>query len=154
MKRALVCGPAVWLAVAVVAIVAAAALPGCASAPVDPDCPQAASELPVDALYGRWEARFDGLPDVAGVQLAKHPEYAGSVRGTIVRSGTTAQLSGDIDDAGLLTLDESADGRSISAVWSGELRAGSCGKEFKGTWRNSNDDSTRTFVLHKTGGLP
>ncbi|MES2530313.1 MAG: hypothetical protein V4636_04705 [Pseudomonadota bacterium] len=78
------------------------------------------------------------------------------MRGTIVRDGqgdTGAQLAGDIADDGLLTLDESRDGRSISAVWSGDMQAASCGREFKGTWRNAIDDRTRNFVLQKTGGL-
>jgi hypothetical protein len=117
------------------------------------NCPASASELPVTALYGAWQASFDGLPGVASVRLAKHPEYAGGVRGTIERSGgASAQLAGDIDDDGLLTLDESQDGRAISAVWSGELQPGSCGKEFKGTWRNAKDDSTHPFTLSRTGG--
>ncbi len=119
-------------------------------------CPATASELPVQALYGSWEARFDGLPGTAQVQLARHPEYAG-VRGTITRAAgaatqSVAQLAGDIDDEGLLGIDESLDGRAISAVWSGALQAGSCGREFRGTWRNADDDSTHSFVLNKTGG--
>ena len=91
------------------------------------------------------------------MQLAKHPEYAG-VRGTITRERrrrppSVAQLAGDIDDEGLLNIDESLDGRAISGVWLGELQPGSCGKEFKGTWRNASDDSTHPFVLNKTGSL-
>ncbi len=43
------------------------------------------------------------------------------------------------------------DGLSISAVWAGELQPGSCGREFRGTWRNSGDDRTQPFVLRKTG---
>lgn len=112
-----------------------------------PACPAGAAELPVAALYGTWEARFDGAPAVSIVRLAKHPEYQGSVRGAIERGGATAQLAGDIDDEGVLSLDESQDGRAISAVWSGEMQPGSCGKEFKGTWRNAKDDSTHPFTL-------
>lgn len=114
-------------------------------------CPADTSELPPEALYGHWEARFGDLATPADVQLAEHPEYAGSVRGTITRGTQTAQLSGDIGDEGFLVFDESLDGRAISAVWSGEMQAGSCGKEFKGTWRNSSDDSERPFVLRKIG---
>lgn len=113
-------------------------------------CATNATDLPVEALYGRWEARFGDLPALADVQMGKHPEYAGSVRGTIARDGRSAQLSGDIDDAGFLILDESQDGLSISAVWAGELQPGSCGREFRGTWRNSSDDRTQPFVLRKT----
>lgn len=119
-----------------------------------PGCPAAADELPVQALYGTWTARFDGMPGIATVTFRPHPDYAGGVRGTIVRDGVGAQLAGDIADDGLLTLDESRDGRSISAVWSGDMQTPSCGKEFKGTWRNATDNSTRSFVLDKTGRLP
>ncbi len=122
---------------------------GPAGPAITADCPQEALELPVQALYGNWTASFNGGPP-AGVQLARHPEYEGSVRGTIVREDVTAQLAGDVDDAGLLTLDESLDGERISAVWSGEMQKESCGKEFEGTWRNSTDDSTQTFVLRKS----
>ena len=120
-----------------------------------PACPADARELPAGALYGQWEARIEGMPGIARVQLGKHPEYEG-VRGTITRDGggkppTVAQLAGDIDDEGLLNIDESMDGRSISGNWLGELQPGSCGKEFKGTWRNASDDSTHPFVLNKTG---
>lgn len=108
--------------------------------------------LPVQALYGRWEVTFevsDGH-NVASVVLHKHPDYEGGVRGTITRADLVAQLAGDIDDDGLLTLDESQDGVAISATWSGNLQASSCGREFKGIWRNARDDSTLDFVLHKT----
>jgi hypothetical protein len=125
------------------------------SAGAQPACPASGRDLPVEALYGQWEARFEGVPGIARLQLAKHPEYAG-VRGTITRDGgaaspSVAQLAGDIDDEGLLNIDESMDGRAISGVWLGELQTGSCGKEFRGTWRNAADNSTRPFVLNKTG---
>lgn len=104
------------------------------------------------ALYGQWEARFDGLPGVALVRFGPHPDYAG-VRGTITRPGAAvAHLAGDIDDEGQLSLDESQDGRSISGNWAGPMAPGSCGTAFKGIWRNAADDSTRTFVLTQTTG--
>ena len=121
-----------------------------------PGCPATARELPVEALYGNWQARFDGLPGTATVVLGKHPEYAG-VRGTITRaaaapsaSPSVAQLAGDVDDEGELAIDESLDGRSISGVWSGTLQPDSCGREFKGTWRNAADETTHPFTLKKT----
>jgi hypothetical protein len=122
------------------------------------DCPADARQLPLQSLYGQWEARFDSLPAAATVQLGKHPDYDG-VRGTITRHGGTAaktsvaQLAGDVDDEGALSIDESQDGRAISGVWSGKLQAGSCGREFRGTWRDAADESTHPFVLSKTGGL-
>ncbi|KQW62145.1 hypothetical protein [Variovorax sp. Root411] len=130
-------------------------LSGCASVQGSADCPADARDLPLQSLYGRWDAHFDGLPAVAAVQLGKHPDYDG-VRGTITRNGANpakaavAQLAGDVDDEGALSIDESQDGRAISAVWSGKLQAGSCGREFRGTWRNAADESTHPFVLSKT----
>ncbi|GAA4331672.1 hypothetical protein GCM10023165_05910 [Variovorax defluvii] len=124
-------------------------------ASAQPACPANGRDLPVEALYGAWEARIEGQPGIAQVRLEKHPDYAG-VRGTITRGGGTtaasvALLAGDIDDDGLLNIDESLDGRAISGNWLGELQPGACGREFKGTWRNASDDSTHPFVLNKTG---
>ena len=124
-------------------------------------CPASAAEMSTEMLYGIWQARFDDAPaslSPATVKLGKHPDYDG-VRGTITRTtsgvGDTAaqsvaQLAGDVDAEGQLAIDESQDGRSISGVWVGTLQPGSCGTEFKGTWRNAADESTHPFVLHKT----
>ena len=49
------------------------------------------------------------------------------------RGGTTAQVSGDVDD-GDLTLEESISGTNISATWTGRVVDGSCGKEIRGSW--------------------
>lgn len=127
-----------------------AALPG-PLAP-SPPCPAKATELPAAALYGLWEARIDDQGGVAEVRLARHPDYEGSVRGTIDRNGVKAQLAGDIDDEGNLNLDESQDGRAIGAVWSGEMQTASCGREFKGIWRNTTNDSTHPFIMRRAGG--
>jgi hypothetical protein len=148
-----------------VALFAACAMPLAAFAQAAPQaatasatataCPSNARDLPIEALYGTWEAHFDGVPGIATVRLGKHPDYAG-VKGSITRGGgntpsSTAELAGDIGDDGVLGIDESQDGRAISGEWSGELQPGSCGREFRGTWRNADDDSTRAFVLNKTG---
>ncbi|MDM0002696.1 hypothetical protein QTI24_29130 [Variovorax sp. J22P240] len=118
-------------------------------------CPSRGTEMPLEALFGTWEARIDGQKGVALVKLSQHPDYAG-VRGTIARGGdgaaaTVAQVAGDIDDEGMLSLDESLDGRAISGVWLGELQASSCGKEWNGIWRDAASDSTHPFVLNKIG---
>lgn len=116
-------------------------------------CPATAQDLAVETLYGDWQAGFDGLPAAFAIHLAKHPDYVG-VKGTISRGTSVAQLAGDIDDAGQLSMDESQDGHSISGIWLGMLQPGSCGKQFKGTWRNVADDSMHPFVLNKTGSEP
>jgi hypothetical protein len=51
---------------------------------------------------------------------------------------------------GQCRIDESLDGRSINGVWSGTLQPDSCGREFRGIWRNAADDSTHPFILKKT----
>ena len=157
--------------IAMLAGAAAAAIAGCAQAPSatradaaadapfasaprprvagTPGCPGDARDLPPGALYGRWEARIEGQPGLAVVELHKHPDYNG-VRGTVARSGQRdALLAGDIDSDGLLSLDESQDGQTISANWSAPLQAASCGKVFEGSWRNAADDSVHPLVLQK-----
>jgi hypothetical protein len=155
MKRARI----VWLAAAgLIATTNALAQGSPAPAPAAA-CPATGADLPLAALFGTWEARFEGLSGVARVQLAKHPDYAG-VRGTVTREGaggapaSVAQLAGDIGDDGMLNLDESNDGHAISGEWLGELQPASCGTEFKGVWRNAADQSTRPFVLKKAGHPP
>ena len=146
-------------------LAAACVASACAAAPGGPEaeapttaagCPSRGTEVPLEALFGTWEARIDGQQGVAIVKLSQHPDYAG-VRGTIARGSdgapaTVAQLAGDIDDEGMLSLDESLDGRAISGVWLGELQTGSCGKEWKGIWRDAASDSTHPFVLNKKIG--
>lgn len=114
------------------------------------DCPDSAQRLPMQALYGSWEARIDGQDGIATLVLERHPDYDG-VRGQLQRPGQPpALVAGDIDPDGLLALDESQDGKSISASWSGELQPGSCGRAFKGIWRRGADDSEHAFTLHKS----
>ena len=121
------------------------------SADNTPDCPANVQQLQMQTLYGTWEARIDGQAGIAILVLERHPDYEG-VRGQLTRPGQPpAQVAGDIDPEGLLALDESQDGKSISANWSGELLAGSCGRAFKGTWRRGSDDSEHAFTLHKSG---
>ena len=112
-------------------------------------------------LQGRWHAELaattpDGQPPqpptLAVLQLGPHPELAHSVRGTVQRNGTTAQVSGDVDD-GDLTLEESINGTNISATWTGRVVEGSCGKEILGTWNNAHTPNTlQPFVLRKQAG--
>jgi len=145
---------AVWFTAAACCAVVGGCAQGRAPAATAAMCPSSAAELPVTALYGAWEARIEGEAGIATVRLAKHPDYEGSVRGTIERNGARALLAGDIDDDGRLNLDESQDGRAISAVWSGDMQPASCGKEFQGTWRNTRNDSTHPFTLTRTAGPP
>ncbi len=96
-------------------------------------------------MTGLW----NGGPDA--VRPGAHPELAQSVRGTVQRGGTVAQVSGDIDE-GDLTLEESANGTHINATWIGQVVQGSCGKEIRGTWNNVTPPLTIPFILRRQAG--
>ncbi|MDM0012218.1 hypothetical protein QTH87_07180 [Variovorax sp. J22P168] len=157
-KRLRLAGIAAAASVLAAAAAAQTAPPPAATrtpAPASADCPARGTELPLPRLFGQWEARIEGTEGVAKVKLNQHPDYAG-VRGTITRAvpgkpDSVGQLAGDIDDDGMLSLDESLDGRGISGVWLGELQPASCGRQWKGVWRNAADESLKPFVLDKTG---
>ena len=105
-------------------------------------------------LFGAWTVRFAsapaGLPATATMRLERHEEFADSLAGVVLRqlprvggkaaSGAhtaTAQLAGDLD-GGLLLLDESSDNVSITGTWNGEMVEGSCGKIYRGTWKDTS----------------
>jgi hypothetical protein len=95
-----------------------------------------------------WRAEFEGLAQGATLLLEKHPELADSVRGRINRDGERAEVAGDVDD-GEFTLEESVNGVNISATWMGDVVAGSCGREIRGTWQSERDRQEHGFVLRK-----
>lgn len=116
--------------------------------------PQAApcpppDELQAEDLYGLWRAEFEPQATPATVLLERHPDLAGSVRGVLQREGVRAWVSGDVDH-GDFTLEESANGRNISATWLGEVSPESCGREIKGTWTSETQpQKPLRFVLRK-----
>ncbi len=126
------------------------------SAPSAVACP-APHEMRAVHLYGLWRAQWtDGASDASGpaaalLRLERHPELGDSVRGRVERDGTSALLAGDVDD-GDFTLEESRDGRRISANWIGRVVPDSCGKEIRGTWTDADSGARRTFVLRRQGG--
>ena len=131
-------------------------------------CPTA-KQLTAPYIYGQWQVRFStapaGLPAQAVMQLEKHAEFSESVAGAVLRQlgapvagghAPRAQLAGDIED-GLLTLDESSNGISITGTWNGEMVDGSCGKKFKGIWKDTSnnappDSPDVPFTLEKLPG--
>lgn len=119
-----------------------------AAAQTTPVCPQAA-EVKHTHMLGFWRAEVDGRPG-ATLLLEPHPDYAG-FRGAINRNGERRLVAGDVDDGGL-TLEESADGKRISATWLGEVVDGSCGREIRGTWQAEGDKKPRPFVMKKMEG--
>ncbi|MBV5293999.1 MAG: hypothetical protein JZU58_16790 [Curvibacter lanceolatus] len=127
---------------------ATAATPQVSTAPQAAPCPQP-DELQAADLYGLWRAEFEPQATPATVLLERHPDLAGSVRGVLQREGVRAWVSGDVDN-GDFTLEESANGRNISATWLGEVSPESCGREIKGTWTSETQpQKPLRFVLRK-----
>ena len=103
-------------------------------------------------LYGAWRAQWQNSDaPAAALQLQRHPELNDSVRGRVERDGITALLAGDVDD-GDLTLEESRNGKRISATWIGRVVPESCGKEIRGTWTDADTEAKRDFVLRRQSG--
>jgi len=109
-------------------------------------CPKAQDATHLH-LLGTWKAEVEGRP-AAVIALRQHPDLAESVRGSVLRAGRETETSGDVDE-GELTLEESADGVHISAVWLGDVVEGSCAREIRGTWQADGESVTHKFVLRK-----
>lgn len=106
-------------------------------------------------LFGLWQLTL-GAPEAPGgegqLTFTLHPEFPGSVRGTLARSAQNASfkalVAGDVTAQGF-HLEESADGVAIDAVWSGEVVPNTCGREIRG-WRQVVEGrSTREPVSHQ-----
>jgi hypothetical protein len=93
---------------------------------------------------------------------AEHPD---SLMGELAQGGRKVLLAGDFED-GQLVLEESLDGQRISATWTAQVKAGSCGTAFVGTWVAQDGERAtavtgaatsalrkpRTFVMRRAGG--
>lgn len=149
---------------------ALAGQPSAAQTPADPlpsasDCPTVQTVQPAH-LFGLWQLTLGTAekPEGAGqVVFESHPEFPGSVRGNLTLTAGvqgqayTAQVAGDATDQGF-QLEESADGVTIDAVWSGDVVASACGREIQG-WRRVTEGnslqapiSEHPFLLKKTPG--
>jgi hypothetical protein len=145
------------------------AAPAIAQTPVTaspPDCAQSGDMAPAQ-LYGLWqlvlwpqEGGSETAPASTGALLfERHPEYPGSVRGSLKRSSPgndrQARVSGDVTQ-GEFNLDESADGVNMDAVWEGSVVPSGCGQELRGIRRpaegSGSRDAVMNFVLKKTPG--
>jgi hypothetical protein len=115
---------------------------------------RAGQPVEIEALHGIWQVKFDPAQATsASLLLERHAEHAESVQGVLKRqnpSGNDRQalLAGDLED-GELILDESEDGRRISAVWVGRLSEGSCGREITGTRREAGEDRAESFTMRR-----
>lgn len=137
------------------ALALAALLPACMAVFAQsgaPACPTPAEVRQVHML-GFWRAEFDGLPRGATILFEKHPDYEESLTGFINRDGSKSQLAADVEKKGEFTMEESYDGTHISATWAGDIVAGSCGREIRGTWQEEKDPpKPYPFVLRKMQG--
>ena len=129
-----------------VSILIAAALVATHGVSLAQACP-AAAEVAQAHLLGTWHASIEGHA-AATLHLARHPEYAGTVRGHLERGGKRIDVAGDVGE-GELTLEESDDGRRISAAWLGDVVEGTCGREIRGTWKAEGAPDGRPFVLRR-----
>ncbi|MES2188547.1 MAG: hypothetical protein V4454_00375 [Pseudomonadota bacterium] len=111
-----------------------------------------AKDMKAAQLFGLWSASFTnppaGLPDKATMLLQQHAEFSESLSGTVSRNmdgvrqpaaghAAKAALAGDLDE-GMLLLDESSDNIAITGTWNGEMVAGSCGRIFRGVWKDTS----------------
>lgn len=98
-------------------------------------------------LLGRWLAEVQGQAGPITLELRPHPEWSGTVKGEIRRPGGSAIVVGDVDK-GVLSMEESSDGKRTTGTWSGDVVEGSCGREIRGEWTDQNEHSHR-FTLRK-----
>ena len=126
-------------------------------------CPSPEAIAP-SHLYGLWQLTLESPEAPTGdgeLVFERHPEYPGSVRGTLSRQvagrRVQAQVAGDVTDQGF-QLEESADGVAIDALWSGEVVPASCGRTIRGERRVVEGRTTQesvaehAFQLQKTVG--
>jgi len=116
----------------------------------NPACPRAEAVTDLH-LYGLWQATLEGVPGTATLRLGKNANHDESVSGTLERDGQRALVAGDVDQ-GDFTLEESGDGKTIAATWTGRIVEASCGKEIRGTWTLDTGQVTHPFVLRKSPG--
>ena len=149
-------------------LIAACALSACATGPIDsktapqaqtvaspvnPACPDLAG-WGARQLYGAWELDLPALGQHGTLLLRQHPEFSESLRGEFSYGGHTSIASGDLDE-GELNLDESRDGKSLYAFWTGHLVVARCGREIRGTWQQLPQPGQPAldspFVLRRAG---
>ena len=105
-------------------------------------------DMSAQQLQGEWTATVGGQTDAARLQLGPHPEWKGTVKGTVERDGTHHAMVGDVNN-GAVTLEESANGINISGTWLGEVSDDSCAREIRGDYQAGDDAAPQPFVLRK-----
>ena len=141
-----------------ICLIAASALCACASARFDseiPDCPDVTT-LHAAHLYGSWLVELPQAGLRGTLTLRQHPEFSGSLRGEFRYGGQQSIASGDVE-GGEFNLDESRDGKTLFAFWSGHLTPAACGAEVRGTWQPLGREGQpapkeSSFVLRRHAG--
>ena len=107
-------------------------------------------------LYGTWEVELTQAGQRGRLLLRQHPEFRESLRGEFSYGGQASIASGDVE-GGEVNLDESRDGKSLHAFWSGHLVPGACGREIRGAWqqlaREGVPAAESSFILRR-GAAP
>ncbi|MCK9514875.1 MAG: hypothetical protein WCZ18_00675 [Ottowia sp.] len=137
----------------------AALLAGCAVDPTfvpamntNPACPDLA-DWGAPELYGSWDLALPDVDRQGTVELSRHPEYGASLRGHLrYADGLQSIASGDLGE-GAFNLDESVDGKTYYAFWTGHMVPESCGDEIRGLWQRLPQDGEpelqSRFVLRR-----
>ena len=114
--------------------------------------PCANAPLKFNDLLGQWQVQWPndlaGEPGHARLVFASNPEFADSLLGLLDVGSKRHEMAGDLEED-LLTLEESSDGKSISANWSLRATPERCGKELTGTWVRASDGQQRAVVLRR-----
>ena len=145
----------------VMLLLAAAGLSACTNAPPRAaadeqarDCPDV-TRLHAPQLYGSWELDLVQAGLRGRLTLRQHPEFSASLRGEFRYGGQASIASGDVE-AGEFHLDESRDGKTLFAFWSGRLLATACGAEIRGQWQTVPTDQRpgqeSEFILRRASG--
>lgn len=118
-----------------------------------PSC-KAVADLVNTDFFGAWVLelrRADGTTaQTTRLTFKRNPEFAESLAGEFDGQGARIEVFGDIE-AGNLELEESDNGKDISALWKGRIAEGSCGQAVSGTRRILATQTEQSFVLRRAG---
>ncbi len=115
-------------------------------------------DLIASDFYGNWvlelsatgAAGASGNVQSARLLLKQNPDFAESLAGEFSLNGLRLEVYGDMED-GALDLEESANGKDISAIWKGRVAEGSCGLAITGMRRIEATQQEQKFVLRRSG---
>lgn len=132
-------------------LLCAGLLPAAHSAPPN-DCPSA-TDIEPQMLVGTWRIEWTDGARQRGeapwiLVLGPHPQYPGSLKGSLSRGPQQHPVVADWDDEAL-TMEESEDGERIAATWQATATPGQCARAFQGLRFTGSepDASARRFRM-------